>query len=739
MPERKGVFTLKAADRPWVRGRLARMGQSRVVALCLLLGLIALRAVDPSWLELLRHKTFDTYQLAKPRIVPQNPVVIVDIDERSLKDWGQWPWPRTLLATLVQRLAEGGATTVVLDAIFAEVDRLSPGMIAGQTPDLDEVTRAKLKSLPSNEAVLAAAMKQARVVVAQAGQPRSMNDDQSANSPQTSIATLGGDPRPLLIQFPGLLRNRPEIEWAAAGRGLTTFLPERDGVIRRVPAIMVADDHIVPSLAIEALRVDSDTPTIIVRRDQAGVHSLVIASTEVATDSHGQLWLHHARHLPARFIAAADVLSGIVPPERIRGKIALIGSSSVGLFDLKTTPLERVMPGVELHAQVIENIVSGGLLIRPHNAIGAEIAIAAATGLAVIVLAPMLGALPVLLLSAATAAILAGGAWYLFDVHRILIDVVYPLLSSSLVLMFLSFQNYMRTEFERNSVRKAFAHYLSPTLVEELAHHPEKLQLGGETRMLTIYRSDLAGFSGLAERLQPHELVALMNEYLGAMSDIIIEHGGFVDKYIGDAIDGVFGAPLDHPDHALRAVKAAIACQAKLREMNEADLSALRGRKLRQRIGLHTGEGLVGNIGSRQRFNYTVMGDIANLASRLEGANKFYGTSMLTSEATARLTGAEIVWRELDIIQVVGRAEHVRIFEPLAHVSQATQAQRSCAAAYAEGLSCWRSKDFAGAVASFERFSETDLPSRLFQERAKILLSEPPAGGWVPVNVLESK
>jgi len=276
-------------------------------------------------------------------------------------------------------------------------------------------------------------------------------------------------------------------------------------------------------------------------------------------------------------------------------------------------------------------------------------------------------------------------------------------------------------------------------LVEELASHPEKLRLGGETRIVTLYRSDLASFSRLAEALQPHELVPLMNEYLSAMTDIIMEHGGFVDKYIGDAIDGVFGAPLDDPDQALNAVKAALICQEKLREMNAAGLPTLRGQKLHQRIGLHTGEAIIGNIGSRQRFNYTVMGDAANLASRLEGANKVYGTSILVSEATADLAGPNIRWRELDVIQVVGKAEHVRIYEPLALATDRTQQQEPFAVAYAEGLARWRTKDFSGALESFGRFADTDPPARLFRERAKKLIAEPLPTKWMPVNVLETK
>jgi class 3 adenylate cyclase len=280
---------------------------------------------------------------------------------------------------------------------------------------------------------------------------------------------------------------------------------------------------------------------------------------------------------------------------------------------------------------------------------------------------------------------------------------------------------------------------MAPSIVEELARRPDKLRLGGENRTVTLYRSDLAGFSKLSEELAPHELVGLMNEYLTAMTDIVMAHEGFIDKYIGDAIDGVFGAPADDPEHALHAVKAALASRSRLHEMNAAGLAVLGPRKLQQRIGLHTGVGIVGNIGSKQRFNYTVMGDSANMASRLEGANKFYGTTILASEATVHLAGPAVVWREIDTVRVVGRTGHVRVYEPMGLAGEMTEERVSLIEIYAEGLRCWRSGDFAGAARSFERLSETDPPARFFLKRCRQLVQEPPAAGWDHIHALDSK
>ena len=298
---------------------------------------------------------------------------------------------------------------------------------------------------------------------------------------------------------------------------------------------------------------------------------------------------------------------------------------------------------------------------------------------------------------------------------------------------------FIVTDKDKRLLRRSFSFYLSPVLIEKMLASSMLPKLGGETRIVTLYRSDLAGFSSMSEKLQADELVPLMNEYLTAMTDIIDGHGGFVDKYVGDAIDGVFGAPVDDPEHAANAVRAALAGQRKLRAMNEAGLATLCGFKLRQRIGLHTGSALVGNIGSQQRFNYTAMGDTANLASRLEGANKFYGTSIIASQATMALARNAFVWRELDSVQVVGRKQPVVIFEPIAEAGTATPHQLSLCDAYAEGLRRWRAREFSDAAKAFSSFAALDAPAALFRDRALKLTQAPPAEDWSAVHALESK
>jgi adenylate cyclase len=552
-----------------------------------------------------------------------------------------------------------------------------------------------------------------------------------------------------LPRFAGATTSIAELQQAAKGSGALNWIPEYDQIIRHLPLVVAVGDRLYPSLAGEAIRVAQGASGYLIKAAGAsgeanfgvksGITHVRIGAAIVPTGANGQMWLRFSHSDSRRYIPAWSLLEGRVAPEEIAGRIILVGTSAPGLFDLRTTPLDAAVPGVEIHAQAIEQILLADHLHRPDFATGAEVSFLLVFGLILAAVVYRSGAL----WSALLAVLVIAGAnlvsWAAYVSQAWLFDPIYPTVTLTLVFLATTVYVYLTTEVERNRVRKAFTHYLAPVLVEELASHPEKLKLGGETRTVTLYRSDLANFSTLSEALQPHELVPLMNEYLSAMTNIIMQHGGFVDKYIGDAIDGVFGAPLDDPEQALNAVKAALSCQQKLAEMNAACLPALRGQKLQQRIGLHTGEAIVGNIGSQQRFNYTVMGDAANLASRLEGANKVYGTSILVSEATAERAGTSICWRELDVIQVVGKAEHVRIYEPLALTVHRTDEQATFAAAYAEGLACWRRKDFAGAAASFDRFSDCDPPARLFRERARRFLTASLPGAWTPVNVLETK
>jgi len=315
--------------------------------------LLIVRIWDPSVLEEVRLRTFDLYQNLKPRIPTAQPVVIVDIDEASLSALGQWPWPRTMMADLLDRLHEMQSAAIGFDIVFPELDRTSPKEIIKQLRAVDDETRQRLAQLPSNDAVFADAIKRGNVVLGQSG-THAPTTDIAESLPVTGFATLGPDPAPYLIAFPHLLRNVAGLERAAAGRGLFSIGTERDGIVRRVPIVMISGGKIVPGLTLELLRAVSGSQSILIRTDETGVRSVAVRGLELPTDRNGRVWLYVGPHNPARFVSAKDVLDGSAPADRFAGKLVLIGTSAIGLLDVKTTPLDPTMPVVEVHAQLLE-------------------------------------------------------------------------------------------------------------------------------------------------------------------------------------------------------------------------------------------------------------------------------------------------------------------------------------------------------------------------------------------------
>jgi adenylate cyclase len=370
-----------------------RFGYARLVCLALLIGLAAFRIADPAPVEELRVRTFDTFQLIDPRVKTARPVTIVDIDEKSLAKLGQFPWPRTRIADLVTNLTKLGAVVIAFDTIFSEPDRLNPDVAAETFRNLDEETRAKLRALPSNDQIFADAMRRSRVVLGESGLPYIVSEYDNT-LPVTGLAMLGEPPQPFLLDFPGLLRNVNVLEQAAAGRGLISIKTERDGIVRRVPMIMQAQGATMPSLSFEILRVATGTDTIFIKSEKAGIKSIAVKGFEIPTDRNGQLWVHFARRDPSIYVSAVDVLEGRVAPESIARKLVLIGTSAVGLLDTKTTPIDPVMPGVEVHAQVLESALTRALLSQPSYGVVVELCAAIALGILVIAFAPLFGRLP---------------------------------------------------------------------------------------------------------------------------------------------------------------------------------------------------------------------------------------------------------------------------------------------------------------------------------------------------------
>jgi adenylate cyclase len=733
----------------WARS----FGLTRAICVLLLFALVPLRILDPLPLEEIRLRTFDLYQNLRPRETVSRPVVIADIDEASLKEIGQWPWPRTIVADLVTQLTQLGVVAIAFDAIFAEPDRMSPSIAATSFRDLDEETRNKLRTLPSNDEVLAEAIRRSRVVVGQVGSTTPVPRSQTESALKIGFAVLGPDPSPFLVTFAGLLRNVPVIEEAAAGRGVFSIRPERDGIVRRVPIIMQAQGSMVPSLSMELLRVVTNSGAILVRTDQAGVQSVAVPGLQVPTDQNGRFWVHFNRHDPARYVSAKDVLQGRVLRDHVEGKLVLIGTSAAGLLDIKTTPVSAAMPGVEVHAQVLESALTKSLLTYPNYAVGAELLVAALVGLAIIIVAPMLRASIMIALGAIIIAALLGASWYLYSQYNLLIDFTYPLMSSLLVYLTLIFVNYFKEQKQRQQIRAAFGFYLSPALVEQLARSPEKLVLGGEERKMTILFSDVRGFTTISEHYKhdPQGLTRLMNRFLTPLTNAIIERKGTIDKYIGDAIMAFWNAPLDDPQQEINACEAALEMLARADKLNqdfkrEADLNGGKYMPLRVGIGLNTGPCVVGNMGSDFRFNYSVLGDTVNVASRLEARTKDYRIPIVIGSGTEQNAKEKFVTMEIDRIQVKGKTEPETVFTVLGRTERGQDPNvQELRDLTTRMLRYYREQDWTQALETIElcrkaaeRFGIGALYD-MYAERVEAFHRDPPPPDWNGVYEAESK
>src|SRR3984885_9315040 len=736
-----------------ILGWARRFGLARAVCIVLLFALVPLRLANPRPLEELRVRTFDLLQTLWPRAQTSHPVVIVDIDEDSLKAIGQWPWPRTTIADLVTRITQLGALTIGFDVIFAEPDRMSPAIAEQSFRGIDPDTRAKLDSLPSNDQVLADAIKQSRVVVGQAGSAIPTPKSPAEMKLQTGFAVRGPNPAPYLVTFSGLLRNVLPIEEAAAGRGLFSINPENDGIVRRVPVVMEAQGALVPSLTMEMLRVVSHSSTILVRVNEAGVQSVAVPGLEVPTDRNGQFWVHFNRHDPARYVSAKDVLQGNVSPDRLRGRLVLIGTSAIGLLDLKTTPVEAAMPGVEVHAQILESVLTKSLLDQPNYAIGAEVMVAVLSGLAIIIAAPMLSATVVVLLGAILIAGLVGLSFYLFAEDNLLIDFTYPLISTWLIYLVLTFVNYFREQKQRQQIRSAFGFYLSPHMVEQLARSPEKLVLGGEERRMTILFSDVRGFTTISEHYKddPQGLTRLMNRFLTPLTNAIIERKGTIDKYIGDAIMAFWNAPVDDAEQEANACDAALEMQTRAAALNvelkrEAEANGGVYMPLRVGIGLNTGPCVVGNMGSDFRFNYSVLGDTVNVASRLESRTKDYRLSIVIGSRTAEGAREKFATMEIDLIQVKGKKQPEAVFTVLGRAEIDDDPHcKELRELNAQMLADYRKQQWDATKALIERCRKLadgfgiDGLYDMYLERIEAYQHDPPPPDWNGVYEAESK
>ncbi len=754
----------------WARIRRA-FSMERLIGLAMIVAFVALYRLDPYPVQFVRIKTFDFYQQLKPREIPEpagKPVTIIDLDENSLSEIGQWPWPRDVIARMVQNLMQMGAAQVAFDVAFPEPDRMNPTGIADALIGLDEVSKENLRKLPSNDQIFADVIKKSRVVLGQAGFWEVRDADKTGAPPiKKSVALKGAKPQKLIPEFQSLVRNVPVIETPAAGHGIFTVVHEPDGIVRRVPTIFNYQGDIYPALSVEMLRVAFNRPTILVSTKSHGVESIGIASRRqfppngliMPTDRNGRVWPYFSKSDKAKYVSARDVLNGTVSPDMINGKLTIVGTSAVGLLDIRSTPVDAVIPGVEVHAQLIEAALHGTYLSRPGWFDAAELFMIIVGGLLMVVLVPWIGAKWTVLLLVVVAGGAAGTSWYLFVEHLFLFDSGFAIASTFLLYTTLTYSSYAREEAQRRQTRDAFSKYLSPDMVARVAENPGELKLGGDKREMTLLFCDVRGFTTISEQFDAVGLTALINKLLTPLTNAILARQGTVDKYMGDCIMAFWNAPLDDDDHAYNGCVSALAMLAEMGPLNDRlEIEAREeGRKhipLKVGVGLNSGECVVGNMGSDQRFDYSVLGDTVNLAARLEGQSKSYGMNVVLGTTTNAAVADRMATIDLDFIQVKGKTEGTRIYGLMGDADvKADPEFVKLQTMIHEAIGGYQNQEFDKAAEMFKEIrvlgdaehkpwhldANLDVLCDLYEERIAEYKINPPAADWDGVFVATTK
>ncbi len=735
----------------------------------LLVGAAFLRVADPAPIQNLRNLVFDNFQRVAPRIYdPKVQVRIAAIDEKSLDKFGQWPWSRATMAQVIDRLRDLGAAVVALDVLYAEPDRTAPTAIVAALPNdpaLDGI-KAEMAKLPDPDQILADSLRQMTSVVSFAYLE---HDPQRVVAPllkkydivaQGANGAAAGEAAGFALGGDYYVATLPVLQEAATGIGaVNAGEPDPDGVIRRVPLVVQVKGVLYPTLATEALyrAIGGNTPFIKLAGASGqfsfgastGAAKMRIGQLIVEPTANIQLLLYDTGTDPRRYLSIADLFDPSFDASRVANQIILIGATVEGLKDIKATPLSPFMPGVEIHAQMLEQLMSGKYLTRPDWANGAEFLALIGFGVLVIGFAYRAGALSGLMLALIAVVAAFALSWTLFKERGWELDPLYPAATTLVLFIATTTINFIRTEREKRHIRGAFSMYLSPEMVRQVAEHPERLKLGGENKEITVMFTDIRGFTKLSEGLDPQALTHVINAFLTPMSRLIKDHNGTIDKYIGDCIMAFWNAPLDVPHHAREAVRTAVEMRRTLKRLNEqfAAEAATTGKtpvKIRAGVGLNTGIGCVGNMGSEERLAYSALGDTVNTAARLESLSPSYFVDLVLGEETAA-DCRDFALLELDQVKVKGKAIPVRIFTCLGTEKMAaTNSFLQLKPTHDGMLAAYRGQDWEGAEAARRSCLEI-APERLhafyalYETRIAEFRADPPGAEWDGVYVAKSK
>jgi len=734
----------------------------RVVLGLALLALFAGHAAKLYHLDLVARLDHIVYDMRLRFTMPggvDDRIVILDIDEKSLAapELGRWPWGRDKVAALVDKLFDKYRIAALgFDVVNAEPDASSglpvlERLAAGELKGHDEFNAALAALRPKldHDAQFARAIKGRPVVLGYYF--TSFKEARRSGvipPPVLPAGTFAGRAIPF-TSWSGYGGNLPAFQAAAAGAGHFTPLVDEDGIVRRVPMLAEYEGKYYESLALALVRMLLDFPNVepgypperFMSRSYSGLEWLSAGKVRVPVDENAAALVPY-RGEPQSFpyVSLVDVYFDRVPVEKLRGRIALVGTSAPGLVDLRATPVSRVYPGVEVHANLIAGMLDGTIKGRPAYVLGAEVVLLVLGGLALAVLLALLSPLRATVAAVVALAAYAGlnvGVWQMAH-------IALPLASSLLMTLAMFALNmsygYFVESRSKRQFTELFGQYVPPELVDQMARDPGKYSMEGRSEELTVLFADIRGFTSIAEGLAPKELSQLLNEYLTEMSRVIGEHRGTLDKYIGDAIMAFWGAPVADPRHAAQAVAAAVAMQAALGPLN-ARFKARGWPELRIGLGVNTGPMRVGDMGSRLRKAYTVLGDAVNLASRLEGLTKRYGVGIIVGEATRQAVNG-IVFRELDRVRVKGKDESVAIYEPVGPEGEVGKREIEELRLWQQALKAYRARDWDQAdlaLFNMQRLYPTMPLYTLYSERVARLRAHPPEGRWDGVTTFEEK
>ena len=696
----------------------------------------------------LRLRSFDTFQQMYPREKMQDdPVVLVDIDDESLSRYGQWPWPRNLVAELVNQTYYSLATG--FDIVFAEPDRTGSSQLKRTYESNPSMINA-LESVPDHDEIFSDAIENHGTVVL--GLAPNNNGVSEFNQMKSGLVVQGDDPKQFLNRYMGVESNIEILENVSSGLG-SMSIGNNDSIVRTIPTFELIGDQLLPSFPLEVLRVAVGANTYQIKSSNAsseqafgeatGINHVKLGNLVMPTNPDGSLWIYSTKTDNMNIIPAWQILDGTVDPEYFDGKITVVGTSASGLFDLRSSALEKNIPGVTIVAQFIQQIVSGTFLQRPDWLGGLELISGLLLSIIITLAIQRFGPIGGLVIFLTGVGSIFVGSYYLFMDQRFLVDPISPTVICLIAYLVITFFNFLFTELERSKVRTAFSQYLAPAMVDRLAESSESLVLGGETKEMTMLFSDIRGFTGISEQYKddPEGLTQLINKLLSVLSDEILLTEGTIDKYMGDCIMAFWNAPTDQPQHASLAVKAAMEMGRAMQKLNE-ELAAEGKKTMAVGIGINTGDCVVGNMGSTQRFDYTVLGDTVNLASRLEGQSGEYGFQIIAGADTVKsLSGYEVF--ELDLLAVKGKTEPVTIYTVFEGDESDIEDAEAFRAAHQEFLKAYRGQDWDTAMRHIEKYQK-EVPSfnyyyELFSARIKTLQKNPPGPEWTGVFVALSK